>query len=171
MINNNIETKAMDVLDINGFNNIVVDPVKLASVYGIDVKSATFKRSDISGMIKKENGKTTIYVNSKEPLIRKRFTVAHELGHYFLGHLGENDKIIHRKNDLYSSDKNESEANAFAAALLMNQYKFKELYKKLDYIGVPIELIIEQIASTFKVSKIAVKIRLKELNINTCQKA
>ena len=165
MINDNIEKMAMSILDINGFNNVVVDPVKLANAYGIKVKNAKFTSDDISGMLKNENGERTIYVNSSEPSRRKRFTIAHELGHYFLGHLEEGSKTIHRKNDFFSKDKPELEANAFSAALLMNQYKVKELYKKLNYIGVPQELIIEHMASTFKVSKSAVSIRLKELNL------
>lgn len=165
MTNNNIEKLAMDILDTNGFNGIVVDPVKLATAYGIEVKNARFASNDISGMLKKENGKTTIYVNSVEPTMRKRFTIAHELGHYFLNHLEENDKLIHRKTDFFSNNSKELEANAFAAALLMDQYKVKDLYNKLDYIGVPIEKIITKISNTFKVSRPAVNIRLKELEL------
>ena len=165
MLNNNIEKLAMDILDINGFNSVVVDPVKLANAYGIEVKNARFASDDISGMLKKENRKITIYVNSIEPTMRKRFTIAHELGHYFLNHLEENDKLIHRKSDFFSNNSKELEANAFAAALLMDQYKVTELYNKLNYIGVPIEKIIIKISNTFKVSRPAVNIRLRELGL------
>jgi Zn-dependent peptidase ImmA (M78 family) len=160
-----IEQFAAEVLDANGFYNVIVDPVKLANSYNIEVKNAKFVSDDISGMLKKENGKTTIYVNSFEPINRKRFTVAHELGHYFLNHLSDNDKIIHRRTDFFSLDIKEIEANAFAAALLMEQFKVKDLYNKLTYIGVPIENIIVKLSDVFKVSRAAVKIRLKNLGL------
>lgn len=165
MQNNNIENLAMDILDLNGFNSVVVDPVKLANAYSIEVKNAKFTSEDISGMLKKENGKITIYVNSSEPTMRKRFTVAHELGHYFLNHLEENDQTIHRKTDFFSRNDKELEANAFAAALLMDQYKIKDVYNKLDYIGVPLDKIISKISSIFRVSRAAVNIRLRELGL------
>lgn len=166
MTNNDIEKIAMDILDINGFNNVVVDPVKLANAYGIEVKNARFANNDISGMLKKENDKITIYINSSEPIMRKRFTVAHELGHYFLNHLGESDKTIHRKTDFFSDgNSRESDANAFAAAILMDQFKVKDLYNKLEYIGVPLDKIVSKLSSTFKVSRPAVNIRLKKLGL------
>lgn len=165
MQNNDIEKLAMDILDSNGFNSVVVDPVKLANAYGIEVKNAKFASQDISGMLKKENGKVTIYVNSSEPSMRKRFTIAHELGHYFLDHIEENDKTIHRKTDFFSNDTKELDANTFAAALLMDQYKIKDLYTKLNFIGVPYEKIISRISNIFKVSRPAVNIRLRELGL------
>lgn len=165
MRNNDIEKIAMNILDINDFNTVVVDPVKLANSYGIDVKNAKFADGNISGMLKKEHDKITIYVNSSEPIMRKRFTIAHELGHYFLNHLGENDTYINRKSDFFSNNIKESEANAFAAAILMDQFKVKELYNKLDYIGVPLDKIILKLSTTFKVSKQAVNIRLKKLGL------
>ncbi len=40
-------------------------------------------------MILHQNGKTVILVNKEEPMLRQRFTIMHELGHFLLGHLGE----------------------------------------------------------------------------------
>ena len=166
MTNNDIEKLAMNILDLNGFNTVVVDPVKLANAYGIEVKNARFADGDISGMLRKENDKIIIYVNSSESIMRKRFTVAHELGHYFLNHLEKNDKTIHRKTDFFSNvTPKESDANAFAAAILMDQYKVEELYDKLHYIGVPLDKIISKLSSTFRVSRPAVNIRLKKLGL------
>ena len=50
MTNNDIEKLAMNILDSNGFNTVVVDPVKLANSYGIEVKNARFSDGDISGL-------------------------------------------------------------------------------------------------------------------------
>lgn len=56
-----------------------------------------------------------IIYNNDKPTVRKRFSVAHEIGHLFLGHLHGNSS-----SDL-SSEKNfdEIEANAFAAHVLI----------------------------------------------------
>ncbi len=124
MTNNDIEKLAMNILDLNGFNTVVVDPVKLANAYGIEVKNARFADGDISGMLRKENDKIIIYVNSSESIMRKRFTIAHELGHYFL-HLKNAPKYervdMHRATGYSTNIPQEIEANNFAAALLMDK--------------------------------------------------
>ena len=58
---------------------------------------------------------------------RDRFTVAHELGHYFLhSNQGETQIIAHRKG----STRIEWEANWFAAGLLMPREPFARYCKK-----------------------------------------
>jgi Zn-dependent peptidase ImmA (M78 family) len=55
-----------------------------------------------------------ILYNDDRPVVRKRFSVAHELGHLHLGHLHGNSSL-----DLNSENFDEIEANTFAAHLLM----------------------------------------------------
>ena len=55
-----------------------------------------------------------IVYNDERPIVRKRFSVAHELGHLYMGHLHGNSS-----NDLNTDNFDEIEANAFAAQLLM----------------------------------------------------
>lgn len=55
-----------------------------------------------------------IVYNDDKPVVRKRFSVAHELGHLYLGHLHG-----HSSDDLDTENFDEIEANAFAAHLLM----------------------------------------------------
>jgi Zn-dependent peptidase ImmA (M78 family) len=55
-----------------------------------------------------------IYINARPYWTRRRFTMAHELGHHVLGHRQRVDRSIF---DLY--DSGEVDANAFAAELLM----------------------------------------------------
>ncbi len=52
--------------------------------------------------------------NESDPSVRKRFSVAHEIGHLLLGHPGQNSSF-----DLESKDLFEVEANLFAAELLI----------------------------------------------------
>jgi Zn-dependent peptidase ImmA (M78 family) len=61
-------------------------PVQLGAIakaLGIKILSSTL-RSDISGEIRETNGEVTIKVNRHDAKTRQRFTVAHELAHYFL---------------------------------------------------------------------------------------
>ncbi len=36
-----------------------------------------------------QDGKTSIFINKEEHMLRQRFTIMHELGHFLLGHLGD----------------------------------------------------------------------------------
>lgn len=99
----------------------------------------------------------TIFVNERDPLVRRRFTVAHEIGHYYLKH--ENSNILMR-GPLSSTGINqqEIEANAFAAELLMPEDLFEFLY-------VDAGLGIHEIANEFGVSAEAAGHRLNSLNL------
>ncbi len=55
-----------------------------------------------------------IIYNDSKPVVRKRFSVAHELGHLYIGHLHGNSS-----SDINSENFDEMEANMFAAYLLM----------------------------------------------------
>lgn len=55
-----------------------------------------------------------IIYNNDKSVVRKRFSVAHEIGHLYLGHLHGNSSI-----DLNTDSFDEIEANAFAAHVLM----------------------------------------------------
>ena len=113
-----------------------------------------------AGKILKENRKYKIIINSLDTPARQRFTIAHELGHYFLhkrmiDRKGITDSAIYRGK---LSTAMEYEANQFAAELLM-PYKdldriIKERARKHIKTSIPI------LADTFDVSKMAMKIRL-----------
>jgi Zn-dependent peptidase ImmA (M78 family) len=107
---------------------ILIPPInvlKLAQDAGIAVYATTFFEEDgedVSGSIEIEDKHPVIYVNQDHPEKRQRFTIAHELGHWFSGHLMDvNDKIIDNAQCRRSSfwDVREQEANRFAAELLM----------------------------------------------------
>ncbi len=88
---------------------------------GLDkIQSVEFKDPSISGYIDFADKK--IYLNKDNSFHRKRFTIAHELGHLFL-HLQkfiENPKLYSVfKRDKKDSSIEEREANFFAANLLV----------------------------------------------------
>jgi Zn-dependent peptidase ImmA (M78 family) len=154
----------------------------IANKLGIYVERfMDFENYDIIGKIYVNNGIPTIMVNelqnSYEP--RRRFTIAHELGHFCL-HLSEfSNKFIDTKQSMSRSesywDKYESEANTFAAELLMpveliaqEVNKVMSLLKETNgYENISLENFIEYMSRLFIVSSISMKYRLNNLGLIT----
>ena len=124
----NPEEKAREVLnaywDGCGFP---VDPVRLAQKMGIKVVEMSMP-SNVSGAIFKAKGRdAVIAVEQSDSTNRKRFSCAHEIGHYVSREscaagegVGEYEYVDFR-GALASkgTDTEEKFANSFAAALLM----------------------------------------------------
>ncbi len=86
--------------------------------------------SKLSGFIGYGEKKiSVICINYKRPIGNQNFTLAHELGHWFL-HYGQNISD-NDKNCVYSSDRIEQEANSFAAELLYPEKLFSQDYLKV----------------------------------------
>lgn len=115
---------------VNHFRrNVPVDVEGLAFALGVPVHYSDLP-DHISGMIEPHPlGGFQIFVNRKHPTTRQRFTIAHELGHY-INHAnligsGVGDDRAYRSADTgrYKNTvigpKQETEANRFAATLLM----------------------------------------------------
>jgi len=115
--------------------SIPVDVNNLARRLGITVKSSHLDDNQ-SGYIRKEiNGGFTIGLNRSDGEKRQRFTLAHELGHYFL----HSDLLIaggSHFDRLYSghnesgvlSPREEAQANRFAAELLMPKQQVSRIW-------------------------------------------
>lgn len=71
----------------------------------------------------------TIYVPARTSPRRDRFTIAHELGHYLLHHLN-GDQTVRRFTRLGSNGA-ETQANYFAAALIMPAEQFRKAHSEL----------------------------------------
>lgn len=139
--------------------------VDFANEIGIEV--FTKDMSDfISGAITKEGNQYQILLNSNHSENRMRFTLAHELAHYFndkdyLESNGEiKDESKHSKKWLFRSEtckhdsdmyKRDVEANRWAAELLMPQQTFIHKWKNSTNA--------EEVAEYFMVSSDAVKVR------------
>lgn len=106
------------------------------------------------GSIRKQDNGFVIYVSPFQSAERRKFTIAHELGHLFL-HMGY--KI---NSDLWNNQKNatyyrtgdsimEYQANEFAAALLMPKKAYKEI---MDQYTIGNKVETDKIASYFGVS-------------------
>lgn len=61
---------------------------------------------------------TYIFFDSSLPVGRQRFTVAHEIGHQLLGHVGPGMATVENRDPTGSEREEERQANQFAARLL-----------------------------------------------------
>ena len=136
-----------------------VNVVRLAKEIGLAVYVTGDWPETVSGMIRKDRkkgGKSgyAVTVNDKHCEARRRFTIAHEIGHFVLhpdligDRLG--DDILYRS---HLSDIRETEANRFAANLLMPT----ELIEKAATAGVH---TIPDFARIFEVSPSTMSVRL-----------
>jgi len=139
-------------------------PVKVAGIaraLGIEVKSATLKPR-VSGQIQpsatSESG-YRIRINRHEPLVRQRFTIAHEIAHFLLHqeYIGDGleDTILYRST---LSNTIEAEANRLAADLIMPRGLIMQSLHK--HGGDATVEVASEMASEFQVSEPAMKIRL-----------
>lgn len=156
-----IEEKANEILMKCGINCIPINPFEVADKLGVKILQGSFRDGNISGFIHKEGSDTEIVVEMNHPMSRQRFTVAHELGHFVL-HMNDDSEFITylRNNEL---DFKESEANSFAAALLMPKNELTKHFVSLE--NSPTDFVIETLARMFLVSEQAMKIRLINLGL------
>ncbi|MDD6174067.1 MAG: ImmA/IrrE family metallo-endopeptidase [Elusimicrobia bacterium] len=143
-------------------NFITVPPVlseALARNYGLTVQYYTFKPeyTNVSGFITKN----TIIVNVADSPNRRNFTIAHELGHYLLGHADKPDyEVLYRRPIADTSNKPmEQEANCFAANLLVPKQMLQKYISDYPFIN------NEQLARIFGVSSDVIGFRRQILGV------
>ena len=125
---------------------------------GIEVSEAHLD-PDIAGAIEKRKGRPAhIYLSRADHPNRKRFTCAHEIGH-FVKRSGEDFEYVDYRDGTASMGFDEGElfANSFAAALLMPEREVRRLHG----MRVP----EQELAATFGVSEAAMVNRLKNLRL------
>jgi len=146
--------KIRSILDKAEISKPPVPIEKIAALFSIKIVQYPAFPDNISGTIIEQNGSVVIGVNSNHVEIRKRFTIAHELGHFLAGHDLANqiiDDVFDRSSD------NEKEANKYAAALLMPRHLLEnDIKNKID---------IPKLAKIYNVSEQAMSIRLLETGL------
>ena len=140
--------------------SLPVNVVSIANSLGIQVVPQSNMTE--SGMIELINGKPVITYNSNEVEVRRRFTIAHELGHFVLGHLSDNVKKFRDPAQNFSTlaiNPEEREANNFAASILMPA--------KIVVYAINQKNIrnIDALSNLFHVSQVAMKYRLINLRL------
>lgn len=125
---------------------------------------------NVSGAILFKDGEFNILVNNNKSSTRQHFTLAHELGHYFLHQDtlreeqaivdGEESldgpKILYRLDDVEAKQL-EIEANNFAASLIMPADLVRRAWDATHSI--------QESARIFSVSPVAMSVRLTKLGL------
>ncbi len=122
----------------------------------IQYYSASESEQFVHGSIQVRGKKDfSIFLPSFTGRLRDRFTIAHELGHYFLHSLQGKLAI---QAERAGTGPIEQEANTFAAGLLMPEQRMRDLYKEFKGQYLPI-------SSRLGVSPRAIQVRLKILEL------
>jgi Zn-dependent peptidase ImmA (M78 family) len=166
---------AAALLRHSGLHDVPVDVEKLAELSGVLVIKQRFADGEVSGMLLREDGKSPVIgVNNAQALTRQRFTLAHELGHWQLhpGRLVIFDRPvrINRRDNLSSmaTDREEVEANAFAANLLMPEGAVRGYLEQLPaQMRHNSDACAGWLADEFNVSTTAMGFRLINLGLAT----
>jgi Zn-dependent peptidase ImmA (M78 family) len=123
---------------------------------------------EISGAIVRKGGRVVIAVNPAHHINRQRFTIGHELGHYFLHeglekHVDQDFRVAWRNSDSSKAiNWIEIQANRFSAELLMPT---RFLQADLDALDTMDKRTVALLAAKYVVSPEAMKIRLANLGI------
>lgn len=151
---------------------IPVNVERLAKSIGLSVMREQLAH-DISGLLVTNSRSATVIVNSDHAPTRQRFTIAHEIGHYILGHQFEDGGHVHIDRGNYISqrgpraaqgvDPKEIEANWFAASLLMPEDTLRDEVEKLS-VAALCDSHVEDLARLFRVSDHAMSVRLAALH-------
>lgn len=148
-----------------------VDVVAIAQMQGALVVEESILNEEVSGFLYRTGGSAPIIgVNMEHPLARRRFTIAHEIGHLVLHpktgvHL---DQVMVQMRNSRSSDGSnheEVEANRFAAELLMPEDFLLADLGSMGALHADDSRNIEQLATRYIVSVQAMTIRLSTLGL------
>lgn len=152
-----------DLLRQHWDGTLPVNVIDIAEKLGIKVTGEFGMTDNASGCIERHpNGSFEITYDITEAQVRQRFTIAHEIGHYALGHLNEQHRCFrdHPTNFMSNAQSaQERQANAFAAELLMPESIVTYAIQKKGVTKVT------ELANVFNVSQAAMSYRLKNIGI------
>lgn len=156
--------KAEAFLREKGIAALPVDPFAIAASCDIEVSPKPDCEGGVSGMLLRHgNNFAILYATHIKSEGFQRFSISHELGHYFLeGHIDHvlgSEGIHVSHGGFVSADPFEQEADCFAAGLLMPEMLFKQALRERD----PGLAAVESMAGLCKVSLPAAGIRCAEI--------
>ena len=120
----NVRDLVWKILIKNGISELPIDIEKICKLEGINLFSYKTGKNFIDSLEMSEEDlkndafsiSSAIFYNDEKPQTRRRFSIAHELGHIFL-HTDRGIRVYNREPSPNDSPI-EREANAFAARLL-----------------------------------------------------
>ena len=164
-----ITEKAKNVLKKYELDSAPINIEKICKAENIEII-----RTDLSDLEKESNRQISgviyldyqdgkkiqqILINDNDIEPRQKFTIAHELGHYFL-HVDPNDTLHTMISFRGAKNRREKEADIFAAELLMPKKLVEKEYESLPFPTASF------LANVFGVSKLAMQYRLNEMGLN-----
>ena len=148
---------------------------EVAKLLGIIEIKSLENSVGFEGMLLKKEYEGYIFFNGQSHLVRQRFTIAHELGHWMIPWHTMDGRVSFKCDSNTTTDtmqavskisnipKIEIEANRFAASLLLPKNEFKTAIKRE-----PCLKRLRQLAFDYKVSFQAFCFRFKELSDYDC---
>ena len=137
-----------------------VDPVWIARQMGLKVLDAALPSNVSGALVKKADQDPIILLNSADSDNRKRFSCAHEIGHYMNRQSGDVFEYIDLRGPsaAHGSSAEEIFANQFAAGLLMPENEVRRLRA--------LKMLPAILAYRLGVSRGALDNRLKNLRLS-----
>lgn len=158
------EHTAAQVVKECGYTTLPICPFEIAKKHDIHVEAKPSSKPGVSGFLMRVGNAFGIrYAQHIQNDGFIRFTVAHELGHYFLpGHAEQlfpnGDGVHTSKSGYISGNSLEQQADSFASALLMPDHLFR---KAVDNAGSGF-LAIENLAKQCRTSITSTAIRFTQ---------
>lgn len=158
---------ARQLLERAGITQAPVNVDHLAKMIGATVRYEPLEGGISGTAIRRSTGEVIIGVNSNHVLVRRRFSLAHEMGHAILHretefHLDDGVVIGFRSDQSSKADDpREIEANQFAAELLMPaEFVVRDFHRLHDR---EVDEAIAELAGIYEVSVQAMTIRVTKL--------
>ena len=146
-------------------DKVVVDVERILKELKISAIPKTFsdieaiEQKEVAGLVLAKGDEVGIFYDSEAPLAKKRFIMAHELGHCCF----HDDSIVAGYIEYLHEDGFENErekvASTFAARLLVQEKPLQQVY---DCLIVP---TLGALADIFEVPEHLMKVRLNELGM------
>jgi len=160
------EQAAARLLDTYWGDTIPVDPARIARALDLRVMDVYLGDHLDGALVKEPDAEPSIALNAEHHPNRKRFTLAHEIGHYVKRGQAvepaefEDYEYIDRRDGGSSTGTQEEEiyANRFAAALLMPEDALRTFHRR--------GWNVNDMARRFGVSRAALENRLKNLQLS-----
>jgi Zn-dependent peptidase ImmA (M78 family) len=163
-----IKIQVNDILQSIHYKENQVELNKIGDLHKIIIRSSDLPM-EVSGVLDcRDRSRPIILVNNSHHENRRNFTIAHELGHFFLHGIGGvhmDQATFFRKEDVPPAHaKMEREANQFAAQLLMPEDILVSKFHEFSRTNT--DRLISHLADYFHVSEDAMFYRLKNLNLD-----
>lgn len=141
-----------------GITTLPVDPFAIAESRDILVQAKPDTEPGVSGMLLRHgNSFGILYATHIQNLGFQRFSVSHELGHYFIeGHIDQvlKDGIHTSQAGFVTADPYELEADHFAAGLLMPEMPFRAAMYDVEHGLAGIEALADQCVTSLTATAI-----------------